>query len=427
MKKLPLYVLIFAGMIVGVVMGAFSVVFGWDTLVVNWIKPFGTIFINLLKLMAIPLIMVSLISGVSNLRDITKLSRIGGKTLSLYILTTVIAIIVGLVAVNSIKPGDYLSTEKQTELATLYAKDANLRMIAAESLAKSGPLQVIVNIVPDNIFGAASSNLNMLQVIFFSILFGTALIMVNAEKGMPVKAFFDGANEAILKIVEIIMRYAPFGVAALICSLIVEIHSWDLFVALGIYATTVLLSLAFMTLVIYPLAIKLFAPIKYVQFLRSMAPAQLMAFSTSSSAATLPVTMECVEKNLKIKEEISSFVLPLGATINMDGTSIHQAVSAVFIAQVFGHDLTIADQLMIILTATLSSIGAAAVPSAGLVTLVIVLGSIGVSPEGLALIIAIDRPLDMCRTIVNVTGDAVVTTIVASTENGFIDDEGKKE
>lgn len=406
-------------MLVGAVMGVLSVVFDWGEFVTDWVKPFGTIFINLLKLIAIPLIIVSLVSGVSNLRDITKLSRIGGKTLSFYLITTVIAITVGLIAVNSIQPGEYLSEEKQIELGERYAGDASMSVTAAKGLTESGPLQVIVDIVPDNFFGAASDNKNMLQVIFFSILFGVALLMANSEKAMPVKAFFDGANEAILKVVDIIMRYAPFGVAALICSLVVEINSWDLFVALGIYAITVLLSLGTMVLVIYPLFMKLFSKVKYRDFFRAIAPAQLMAFSTSSSAATLPVTMECVEKNLHIKEEISSFVLPLGATINMDGTSIHQAVSAVFIAQVFGQDLTIADQLMIILTATLSSIGAAAVPSAGLVTLVVVLGAIGVSVEGLALIIAIDRPLDMCRTIVNITGDATVATIVASTEDGF--------
>ena len=406
-------------MFVGAVSGVLSVVFDWGDFVRDWIKPFGTIFINLLKLIAIPLIMVSLISGVSNLRDITKLSRIGGKTLSLYLITTVIAITVGLIAVNTIQPGKYLSEEKRIELGERYASDANMRVTAAESLTSEGPLQVIVDIVPDNIFGAASSNTNMLQVIFFAILFGVALIMTNAEKAMPVKAFFDGANEAILKVVEIVMRYAPFGVAALIWSLVVEINSWDLFIALGIYAITVLLSLGLMIFAVYPGFMRFFSKIKYRDFFRAIAPAQLMAFSTSSSAATLPVTMECVEKNLHVKEEISSFVLPLGATVNMDGTSIHQAVSAVFIAQVFGQDLTLADQLMIILTATLSSIGAAAVPSAGLVTLVIVLGAIGVSVEGLALIIAIDRPLDMCRTIANITGDAVVATVVASTENGF--------
>lgn len=419
MKKLPLYAWIFAGMVFGFVAGIIFLSLEADTFVINWIKPFGTIFINLLKLIAIPLIMVSLISGISNLKDITKLSRIGGKTMGLYLITTVIAIIIGLIAVNSIKPGNFLAEEKKNELALKYAPDVSLKMSDAQRLQDSAPLQVIVDIVPDNFFGAASSNSNMLQVIFFSLLFGIALIMTSADKGLAVKNFFDGANEVILKIVDIIMKFAPVGVFALITSLVVEIKSWDLFAALGVYASTVLLSLACMVFVIYPLTIRLFTHIGYVRFLKAIMPAQLMAFSTSSSAATLPVTIDCVEKNLGVKEEVSSFVLPLGATINMDGTSIHQAVSAVFIAQVFGNDLSIADQLMIILTATLSSIGAAAVPSAGLVTLVIVLGAIGVSPEGLALIIAVDRPLDMCRTVVNITGDAVVASVVATTEGGF--------
>jgi Na+/H+-dicarboxylate symporter len=363
--------------------------------------------------------MASLISGVSNLKDLAKLSRIGGKTLGLYIITTVIAISIGLTSVNIVKPGNYIPVEMQQDLASKYAQDANLKMSDAERLKSSGPLQPLVDIVPENIFGAASANKNMLQVIFFSLMFGVALIMTPSEKGLAVKNFFDGVNDVVLKIVDMIMRFAPFGVAALICSLIVEIKSWDLFIALGVYALTVLFALGFVIFVVYPLAMHFFTPIKFITFLKGIMPAQLMAFSTSSSAATLPVTMDCVEKNLHIKDEISSFTLPLGATVNMDGTSIHQAISAVFIAQVFGHDLDLADQLTIILTATLSSIGAAAVPSAGLVTLVIVLGSIGVAPEGLALIIALDRPLDMCRTVVNITGDAVVTSMVATTENGF--------
>jgi proton glutamate symport protein len=429
MKKIPLHVRIFIGMFFGVVLGISSILFDLGPFITDWIKPFGTIFINLLKLIAIPLILVSLISGVSNLSDISKLSRIGGKTLSFYIITTVIAIIIGLVAVNTIKPGNFLSKEKQTELSSKYASDATLKMSDAKKLQESGPLQVLVDVVPDNIFGAASSNRNMLQVIFFAILFGIATIMAAPEKSIHVKNFFDGANDVILKLVDMIMHFAPYGVFALIGSLIVDVagndvtQALELFSALGVYAFTVLLSLGLMVLVIYPLAMRLFTPVKYKTFIKGILPAQIMAFSTSSSAATLPVTMECAEKNLGIKEEISSFVLPLGATINMDGTSIHQAVSAVFIAQAFGHDLTIADQLMIVLTATLSSIGAAAVPSAGLITLVIVLGAIGVSPEGLALIIAVDRPLDMCRTIVNVTGDTVVASIVASTEDGFRKEE----
>ncbi len=425
MKKIPLHIRIFIGMLLGILLGIISIVFHLGPFITNWIKPFGTIFINLLKLIAIPLILVSLISGVSNLKDISKLSRIGGKTMALYLITTVIAIAIGLIAVNTIKPGNFLSKEKQVELSSKYAQDANLKVSDAQKLKQSGPLQVIVDIVPDNIFGSMGSNRNMLQVIFFSILFGIALIMVPEAKSIPVKNFFDGVNEVILKIVDIVMHYAPVGVLALLTALMVDFagddpkQALELFSALGVYAFTVLLSLALMILLVYPLAMRLFTHISYNQFLKAIMPAQIMAFSTSSSAATLPVTMECVEKNLGVKEEVSSFVLPLGATINMDGTSIHQAVTAVFIAQAFGHDLTLVDQLTIILTATLSSIGAAAVPSAGLITLVIVLGAIGVSPEGLALIIAIDRPLDMCRTIVNITGDAVVTSMVATTENGF--------
>jgi Na+/H+-dicarboxylate symporter len=282
-----------------------------------------------------------------------------------------------------------------------------------------------VEIVPENIFGAASVNRNMLQVIFFAIMFGIALLMTPETKALPVKKFFDGLNEIILKLVDMVMRYAPIGVMALLAALMTDVagdnprQALELFSALGVYAITVLLSLAVMVMVVYPLAIRLFTSLTVRTFLKGVLPAQIMGFTTSSSAATLPVTMECAEKNLGIKDEITSFVLPLGATINMDGTSIHQAISAVFIAQAFGHDLTLVDQLVIILTAVLSSIGAAAVPSAGLITLVIVLGAIGVSPEGLALIIAIDRPLDMCRTIVNVTGDTVVASIVATTENGF--------
>jgi Na+/H+-dicarboxylate symporter len=425
MKKFPLHVRILTGMGIGLLLGGLGIAFQLGDFITNWVKPFGTIFINLLKLIAIPLILASLISGVSNLRDISRLSRIGGKTLGLYLVTTVMAITVGLIAVNTIKPGNFLSPEKQAELSRRYASDATMRMTDAQKLKESGPLQILVDIVPENIFSAASANRNMLQVIFFAILFGVALLMTPEDKGLPVKNFFDGLNEVILKVVDMVMRYAPVGVMALLASLMVDVagnnprQALELFSALGVYALTVLLSLALMVALIYPIAIHLLTRITYREFLRAIWPAQVMGFTTSSSAATLPVTMECAEKNLKIKDEISSFVLPLGATINMDGTSIHQAVSAVFIAQTFGHDLTVADQLTIILTATLSSIGAAAVPSAGLITLVIVLGAIGVAPEGLALIIAIDRPLDMCRTIVNVTGDAVVASIVATTEDGF--------
>ncbi len=425
MRRLPLHMQIFLGMFLGVVLGLLSIFFGWGNFLTNWIKPFGTIFINLLKLIAIPLILVSLISGISSLKDVARLSRIGGKTMAFYLVTTVIAILLGLALVNTVKPGNYLSKEKQIELSAKYASDANLKVTDAKKLSESGPLQVIVDIVPDNIFGSMANNKNMLQVIFFAMLFGIAMIMAPADKTLGVKNFFDGVNEVILKVVDIIMKFSPIGVFALLASLIVDVSGDDpsqaveLFQALGVYAITVLVCLAAMIFIVYPLILRIFTKVGYNKFFKAIMPAQIMAFSTSSSAATLPVTKDCVEKNLGVKEEISSFVLPLGATINMDGTSIHQAVSAVFIAQAFGHDLSMADQLMIVLTATLSSIGAAAVPSAGLITLVIVLGAIGVQPEGLALIIAIDRPLDMCRTIVNVTGDSVVSLIIDRSENGI--------
>ena len=281
---------------------------------------------------------------------------------------------------------------------------------------------MMVDVVPDNFFFAASNNKNMLQIIFFAILFGIALIMIPENKGDPVKKIFDGINEIIIKIVEIIMEYAPIGVFALLAGLIVDLAGDDpnnIIITLKpliIYAITVLLGLATMVFLFYPSILYFITKIGYKNFFKAIFPAQMLAFSTSSSAATLPLTMKRVKKNLNVSEEVTSFVCPLGATINMDGTSIHQAISAVFIAQAFGQDLTIADQLVIIVTATLSSIGAAAVPGAGLIMLVIVLGAVGIDPQGLALIIAIDRPLDMCRTIVNVTGDATVASIVAYTE-----------
>ena len=292
----------------------------------------------------------------------------------------------------------------------------------AEKVENSSPLQMMVDVVPDNFFFAASNNKNMLQIIFFAILFGIALIMIPENKGDPVKKIFDGLNEIIIKIVEIIMEYAPIGVFALLAGLIVDLAGDDpnnIIITLKpllIYAITVLVGLAIMIFLFYPSILYFITKIGYKNFFKAIFPAQMLAFSTSSSAATLPLTMKRVKKNLNVSEEVTSFVCPLGATINMDGTSIHQAISAVFIAQAFGQDLTIADQLVIIVTATLSSIGAAAVPGAGLIMLVIVLGAVGIDPQGLALIIAIDRPLDMCRTIVNVTGDATVASIVAYTE-----------
>ncbi|NJN43261.1 MAG: dicarboxylate/amino acid:cation symporter, partial [Flammeovirgaceae bacterium] len=385
MRKLPLHTQIFLGMFLGIILGMFSLFFGWNEFLTDWIKPFGSIFINLLKLLAMPLILVSLISGISSLKDITRLSRIGGRTMVFYLATTVIAILIGLALVNTANPGHYLSKEKQLELSSKYASDANLKVSDAKKLSDSGPLQVIVDIVPDNIFGAVNDNRNMLKVIFFAMLFGIAMIMAPAEKILGVKSFFDGTNEVILKVVDIVMRFSPIGVFALLASLIVDVSGDDpaqaleLFQALGVYALTVLVSLAAMIFIIYPLIMKFFTTVKYKEFFKAIMPAQIMAFSTSSSAATLPVTKDCVEKKLGVKEEISSFVLPLGATINMDGTSLYQAVAVVALAQFHMVDLTIAQQLVIIITATLASVGAAAIPSAGLILMIIVLESVGLN------------------------------------------------
>ncbi|MDZ4715104.1 MAG: dicarboxylate/amino acid:cation symporter [Cytophagales bacterium] len=415
MKKVrfPLYLKILIGMALGLTWGIFATSWGLKEFTHDWIRPFGTIFINALKLIAVPLIIVSLIDGVSNLSDISKLKRIGGKTVALYLSTTVIAISIGLILVNLIQPGKLLSQERRDYLRETFASGLDTSITAARSARDTGPLQPLIDVVPENFFGAAADNTKMLQVIFFSILFGVAMILANKEKIQPVKNFFDGANAVILAIVDIIMKYAPVGVFALLASLNIDL---ELMTALGTYSLNVVLGLAIMVFVIYPTLLKLFSKLSYKRFIRGIIPAQILAFSTSSSAATLPVTMDCAEKNLGISEEVSSFVLPLGATINMDGTSIHQGVSAVFIAQAFGIDLSLTQQLTILLTAVLASIGAAAVPGAGIIMLIIVLEAVGLDPAGLALVLAVDRPLDMLRTSVNVTGDSMVAAIVASSE-----------
>jgi len=413
MKKLALHWQILIGMFAGVLLGiALSFTSFGPEFIKNWIKPFGTIFINLLKLIAMPLILASLIKGVSDLKDISKLSQMGGRTIAIYLCTTILAVVMGLVLVNTIQPGNNIKEETREELMMAYEEGASAKRAAAQQQREAGPLQPLVDLVPSNIFEATTDNRNMLQVIFFAIFFGVGLILIPQDKAAPVKAFFDGFNEVILKLIDLIMLAAPYGVFALLAALVVESPSLDLFQALGMYAITLLIGLALM-IVVYVTLVRVFTGTRPGFFMNGIAPAQLLAFSTSSSAATLPVTMERVEEHLGVDEEVASFVLPIGATINMDGTSVYQAVAAVFIAQAFGLDLTLGTQLGIILTATLASIGAAAVPGAGMVMLVIVLGQAGIPEAGLALIFAIDRPLDMCRTITNVTGDAAVSMMVA--------------
>tara|TARA_B100000900_G_scaffold84253_1_gene68154 strand:+ start:31895 stop:33163 length:1269 start_codon:yes stop_codon:yes gene_type:complete len=415
MKNLALHWKILIGMLFGIVYGLIATYFNWIEFTSFWVKPWGIIFVNLLKLIALPLVFASLIKGITSLSSISSLSKIGSKTIIFYLLSTVISVIIGLILVNTINPGKVFSDEKRIELQQTYSNNANSKILAAENVKEKSPLQFIIDIVPSNIFSAASDNRNMLQIIFVAILFSISLIMLPKEKTKFVKGFFDGINDIILQIVDIIMMFAPYGVFALLSSLIVDYGaSGELFAALAIYSVNVILGLIIMILVVYPLVLRSFTKIKYLDFFKAISPAQMLAFSTSSSAATLPVTMERCQEKLNVSKEVSSFVLPLGATINMDGTSLYQAVAAVFIAQAFGYDLDLSSQLTIVLTATLASIGAAAVPGAGMVMLVIVLSSIGINPEGIALIFAVDRILDMLRTVVNVTGDATIATVVSS-------------
>jgi Na+/H+-dicarboxylate symporter len=417
MKKLALHWQILLGMVLGVVFALVMTNFSWGAEVIgDWIKPFGTIFISALKLIAIPLILAALIKGISDLKDISKLSNMGLRTISLYVLTTVIAVSIGLAVVSIVNPGGSINEDTRNELVEAYGGEAESRRLAAEQQQQTGPLQALIDLVPSNIFEAASSNRNMLQVIFFAVFFGIGLILIPEEKSKTVKDFVDGFNEVILKMVDLIMLAAPYGVFALLAALVVEAPSADLFAALGWYAFCVVLGLLIM-IGVYLLIVKLYTKKSPQFFLKGIGPAQLLAFSTSSSAATLPVTMERVTEHLGVEEEVSSFVLPIGATINMDGTSLYQAVAAVFIAQAFGMELSFGTQLGIIATATLASIGSAAVPGAGMVMLVGVLGYAGIPEAGLALIFAVDRPLDMCRTVANVTGDATVSMIVAKSQN----------
>jgi proton glutamate symport protein len=427
-KKIPLHTKIILGLVLGLIFGL--VVIKTDipnSFTLNYIKPFGTIFINALKMIAVPLVLASLIVGVSNLGDISKLSRIGGKTIGAYLITTVLAITIGLILVNIFQPGKSLPVETRENLMTLYEGDAGSRALTAAELQEQSPLQPLVDIVPQNVFLATSNNGAMLQVVFFAILIGIALLQIPKEKGRSVIAFFDGLNDVIIQIVNYIMLIAPIGVFALMASLIVEIagenpdSAVELLLALLKYSLVVLGGLFTMILLVYPLILMGFTKIKYLDFFKAIRPAQLLAFSTSSSSATLPVTIKQVEEEIGVSEEVSSFVLPLGATVNMDGTSLYQGVAAVFIAQALGMELSLTQQLMIVLTATLASIGSAGVPGAGLIMLIIVLESIGVPAAGIALIIAPDRILDMFRTVVNVTGDATVCAIVASTEGELPD------
>ena len=420
--KMKLHWQIIIGLVTGTLFGIFAAWNQWGGFTQDWIAPFGTIFVNLLKLIAVPLVFASLVTGITSLVDISQLSRMGGKTIGVYLATTAVAITIGLAVVNVLEPGSLMPQEVGVELQKAYQSNVNEQTASIEIVKERGPLQALVDIVPTNIVAAASSNRSMLQVVFFSLLFGIGLMLVQNEGTATVARFISGMNDVIIKIVDLIMLIAPIGVFALMAGTITAIAGDDLgtilelLQALGFYSFVVVLGLLLHVLFVYGFMVKFFTPHSFKKFFTGIAPAQLVAFSTSSSAATLPVSFDCVEENLGVKNEVASFVLPIGATINLDGTALYQGVAAVFIAQVLGIPLDFTAQLTIVLTALLASIGTAPVPGAGLIMLVIVLEAIGVPGAGVALILGVDRILDMIRTATNVTGDCAVTALVDASE-----------
>ena len=423
MKSLALHWKILIGMLLGLIFGFLMLqIEGGSGFTKAWIKPLGTIFVKLLKLIAVPLILASLIKGISDLKDISKFASIGVKTIIIYVITTVIAISIGLTLVNVFNPGDGVSDATISKLTETYATNSSVQGKIAEAnrQQQSGPLDFVVDMIPENAFSALSNNKLMLQVIFLAIFLGISLLLIGEKSAKPLKDVFDSLNDVVLKMVDLIMLTAPYAVFALLANVVVSSGDPELLYALLFYASVVVGGLLLMVC-FYLIVVAIVVKKNPFWFLKQISPAQLLAFSTSSSAATLPVTMERVEEHVGVDKEVSSFVLPVGATINMDGTSLYQAVAAVFIAQALNFDLTFTDQLMIVLTALLASIGSAAVPGAGMVMLVIVLESIGFPADklaiGLALIFAVDRPLDMCRTVINVTGDATVSTVIAKLED----------
>jgi len=412
-----MHIKILLGIGEGTLVGLLAARLGYSGFVLTWFKPLGTVFVNLLKLLAVPLVLVSLVDGVTGLRDLRKLSSMGGRTLLIFLCTTVLAVTLGLVLVNIVRPGDYLSTERREDLKARFSTQTDQGFNNAQAFKERGPLSPLVDMVPDNLFHALSNNTSMLQVVFFALFMGVAIMSLPSDQTQSVRDLFGQLNRIVLLMVDYVMAFAPIGVFALIASLIADLAGNDpakaleLLGALSVYALTVVLGLALMLLVVYATLVRVFGGLSPRRFFRVMSPAQLLAFSTSSSNATLPVNLECAEK-LGVREEVRTFVLPLGATVNMDGTSLYQAVATVFIAQAFGTDLTWAQQLTIVLTATLASIGSAGVPGAGMVMLVIVLQSVGLESAGIALVVAVDRILDMMRTVVNVTGDAMTAVLV---------------
>lgn len=413
LPKVQLYTKVLIGLLAGVLFGVLAGQCGFSDFVLDYVKPIGSAFIKLISMVVIPLVFASLLVGTSSLNDIRKLGRIGAKTVIYYLFTTVIAICIGLFLANTLRPGTGLSEQARARLIQSSTEEPVTPIDT--DLKKPTIIEILLNIIPTNPIKAFIEG-RMLQIIFFALMTGICLGLIPSERSRPVINFFEGVNDLIIKMVHIIMKLAPYGVFALISAVVVD-FGLDVLIVLMKYSLVVLIGLILHVAIVYSSAIKIFSKQKVRTFFRGIRPAQLIAFSSASSSATLPVTMECTEKNLGVPGQIASFALPLGATINMDGTALYQGVSTVFIAQVYGLSLTPVQQLMIVLTAVLASIGTAGTPAAGVITLAIVLKSIDVPMEGIALIMGVERILDMCRSVVNVTGDASCAVVVASSES----------
>ena len=414
----PLYAKILIGMLAGVLIGIAALTFQQTGFVNNWVRPWGQVFIRLLQLIAVPLVFVSLVKGVIGLSDIGKFSRIGIRTIILYLLTTAFAVTVGMSLGLVVRPGQFVDRQTVVSMQENYKSVVEQKKAEADTMKNSGPLSFLEEVVPDNFVAATSDNRKMLQVIFFAVLFGIAALCIERAKIAPVEQLFDSLYHILLKVIDFVILFAPYGVTALMAGLVIDFSgNLSMFGALAVYAITVVGGLLFLISVFYPTLIYLFTKMKPNFFIKTMYPVQLFAFTTSSSAATLPLNLETTENKLGVSNEVTSFVLPVGATINMDGTSCYQAIAVLFIAQVIGIDLTLMQLFTILLMTIISSIGTPSIPGGSYVILTMVLASVGIPPEGLALILGIDRPLDMLRTAVNVTGDATVAAIVDTQNN----------
>ncbi len=403
---------IFLALVAGAVFGVIANRLGFSAFVTAYIKPVGTAFVRLISMVVVPLVFASLLVGTTSLKDIRSLGRIGAKTIGFYLCTTAIAISIGLAMANIWRPGASLAPQTRQELI---GGAAGQESYPAElAIERPSVRDLLLNIIPTNPLKALAEG-QMLQIIFFALLMGICLTLIPPEHSRPVIRFFEAVNEAIIKMVHVIMQIAPYGVFALISAVVADFGLGILLMLIK-YCGVVLLGLVVHMLLVYSAALKVFARTGLARFFRGIRPAQLVGFSSSSSSATLPVTIECVTENLGVPQSICSFTLPLGATINMDGTALYQGVATVFIAQIYGMNLDFVQQLTVVLTATLASIGTAGIPGAGIITLTIVLRSVGVPLQGIAIIMGVDRFLDMCRTVVNITGDAACATVVAATE-----------